>query len=158
MVRPMPLSAGGGDQFCSVPLAIGLFISVSALVALCAKHGNRVLRKQNSADSTDSKVPIKSPSTSSKQLLQTISSKAIRFLNKKHNGEELEPEGGAKDEAGLWQKSILMGEKCQPLEFSGVIYYDCYGNILSEPPLRSPRASPLHHFALAAAKDANNSS
>ncbi|KAK6921800.1 hypothetical protein RJ641_012307 [Dillenia turbinata] len=153
MVRPMPLSAGAGDQFCSIPLAIGLFVSVSALVALCAKHGNRVLRKQISVDSSDSKVAIKSPLTSSKQLLQTLSSKAIHFLNKKHNGEELETE--AEGGAGLWQRSILMGEKCQPLEFSGVICYDCDGNLLSEPPLRSPRASPLHHFAFPAARDAN---
>lgn len=45
-------------------------------------------------------------------------------------------------EGGLWQKEILMGEKCQPLDFSGVIYYDNYGNKVSQPP-RSPRASAV---------------
>ncbi|KAK7388778.1 hypothetical protein VNO78_23605 [Psophocarpus tetragonolobus] len=44
---------------------------------------------------------------------------------------------------GVWQKEILMGGKCEPLNFSGVIYYDGNGKQLSEIPPRSPRASPL---------------
>ncbi|KAK2457582.1 nucleolar protein [Trifolium repens] len=40
----------------------------------------------------------------------------------------------------LWKKTILMGEKCQPLEFPGAIFYDSEGNQLSEPP-RTPRTS-----------------
>ncbi|CAN0870463.1 hypothetical protein LINGRAHAP2_LOCUS9536 [Linum grandiflorum] len=36
--------------------------------------------------------------------------------------------GGGFGEDGLWQKSILRGEKCQPPEFSGVIFYDSKGN------------------------------
>ncbi|CAI8604085.1 unnamed protein product [Vicia faba] len=46
------------------------------------------------------------------------------------------------DEKCLWKKTILMGEKCQPLEFSGAIFYDSEGNQLSEPP-KIPRKSPL---------------
>lgn len=41
----------------------------------------------------------------------------------------------------LWKKTILMGEKCEPLEFSGAIFYDNEGNQISEPP-RTPRNSP----------------
>uniref|UniRef100_A0A7N1A800 Uncharacterized protein n=1 Tax=Kalanchoe fedtschenkoi TaxID=63787 RepID=A0A7N1A800_KALFE len=48
---------------------------------------------------------------------------------------------GDRDEA-LWQRAILMGDKCQPLDFSGVIYYDERGKQVLEPPSRSPR-SPL---------------
>lgn len=36
-----------------------------------------------------------------------------------------------------------MGDKCEPLDFSGVIYYDNNGNKLSEPPVKSPRGSPF---------------
>ncbi|CAL1408316.1 unnamed protein product [Linum trigynum] len=35
---------------------------------------------------------------------------------------------GGFGEGGLWQKSILRGEKCQLPEFSGVIFYDSRGN------------------------------
>jgi hypothetical protein len=47
-------------------------------------------------------------------------------------------------EVGLWRKEILMGERCQPLDFSGVIYYDAEGRRLAHPPPpRSPMRSPL---------------
>ena len=49
-----------------------------------------------------------------------------------------------KAEAGVWRKEILMGERCQPLDFSGVIYYDAEGRRLAQPPPpRSPLRSPL---------------
>ncbi|CAN6201642.1 unnamed protein product [Urochloa humidicola] len=45
---------------------------------------------------------------------------------------------------GVWRKEILMGERCQPLDFSGVIYYDADGRRLAHPPPpRSPMRSPL---------------
>ncbi|CAN6178218.1 unnamed protein product [Urochloa humidicola] len=47
-------------------------------------------------------------------------------------------------EGGVWRKEILMGERCQPLDFSGVIYYDADGHRLPHPPPpRSPMRSPL---------------
>ena len=59
----------------------------------------------------------------------------------------LAPSSGATKEAaepGVWRKEILMGERCQPLDFSGVIYYDAEGRRLAQPPPpRSPMRSPL---------------
>ncbi|OAY63712.1 hypothetical protein ACMD2_07876 [Ananas comosus] len=53
--------------------------------------------------------------------------------------EEAEGEG-----EGVWRRAILMGEKCQPLDFSGVIYYDSDGRRLDAAPApRSPLRSPL---------------
>ncbi|CAM0912091.1 unnamed protein product [Alopecurus aequalis] len=46
-----------------------------------------------------------------------------------------------KEDGGLWRKEILLGERCQPLDFSGVIYYDADGHRLTQPP-RSPLRSP----------------
>jgi hypothetical protein len=37
-------------------------------------------------------------------------------------------------DGGVWQREILLGDKCQPLDFSGVIYYDANGNQLHELP------------------------
>lgn len=36
-------------------------------------------------------------------------------------------------EYGLWQREILMGKKCWPLDFSGMINYDIYGNRIDRP-------------------------
>lgn len=30
----------------------------------------------------------------------------------------------------VWKKTIIKGEKCRPLDFSGKILYDCNGNLL----------------------------
>ncbi|XP_010265696.1 PREDICTED: uncharacterized protein LOC104603373 [Nelumbo nucifera] len=134
-----------------------LLVSVSALIALCAKQISRVSRKFRTEISSP-RTPPKSPLATPKQLLTTLSNKAITFRHKKRISEESETGGGEKDEGfgdgGLWQKTILMGEKCQPPDFSGVIYYDSNGKLINEIPLRSPRASPLPSFAFPATKDA----
>jgi len=65
---------------------------------------------------------------------------------KKKTFSPLAPAGRAarEAEAGVWRKEILMGERCQPLDFSGVIYYDAEGRRLAHPPPpRSPLRSPL---------------
>lgn len=98
-------------------------------------------------ETNEEKIAPKSPLLCPKQLITTISSKTIPFLNHKKYGEKSDEKTGsiARKEfgqGGLWQKAILMGEKCQPPEFSGVIYYDPFGNRVSELP-RSPRASPM---------------
>ncbi|KAG6503587.1 uncharacterized protein LOC121987508 [Zingiber officinale] len=51
---------------------------------------------------------------------------------------------GAEEDGGVWRRTILMGEKCKPLDFPGVIYYDADGRRLSEVPTpRSPMRSPF---------------
>uniref|UniRef100_A0A453PDT1 Uncharacterized protein n=1 Tax=Aegilops tauschii subsp. strangulata TaxID=200361 RepID=A0A453PDT1_AEGTS len=55
-----------------------------------------------------------------------------------------ELEWGMEADDGVWRKEILMGERCQPLEFSGAIYYDAEGRRLGAPPTpRTPMRSPL---------------
>ncbi|KAJ1688232.1 hypothetical protein LUZ63_019622 [Rhynchospora breviuscula] len=52
-----------------------------------------------------------------------------------------------KKKRGIWQRQIMMGERCQPLDFSGVIYYDINGKMLDHPPSpkeKSPRPSIDH--------------
>ncbi|XP_059310231.1 uncharacterized protein LOC132061425 [Lycium ferocissimum] len=150
MVRLL-ISRNNGDQsLCSMPLAIGLFLSIIAVIALCAKHGrSRASRKYHMANEETNEERIlasKSPLlTSPKQLITTISTKTMpkKYGEKsnviKNGSNERE---GFGHEGGLWQKQILMGERCQPPQFSGVIYYDPFGNRVSELP-RSPRASPM---------------
>uniref|UniRef100_A0A0E0JYA6 Uncharacterized protein n=1 Tax=Oryza punctata TaxID=4537 RepID=A0A0E0JYA6_ORYPU len=57
-------------------------------------------------------------------------------------------------EDGVWRKEILMEERCQPLDFSGVIYFDVEGRRLEQqpPPPRSLLRSPLPSSVKLAAK------
>ncbi|XP_010551163.1 PREDICTED: uncharacterized protein LOC104821849 [Tarenaya hassleriana] len=91
-----------------------------------------------------------------KELFTSLSNKAMTMVRRKNHGKG----GGAASEKsyaaaeeeeeemeyGVWQRAILMGDKCQPLDFSGVIYYDCNGRQVKELPPRSPRGSPLLHY------------
>ncbi|KFK39207.1 hypothetical protein AALP_AA3G213300 [Arabis alpina] len=94
--------------------------------------------------------------TRPKELLTTLSNKAMTMVgrkNKAYEGGEGRPvakkktavemlmEEEEEEEYGVWQREILMGGKCAPLDHSGVIYYDCSGQQLKEVPPRSPRAS-----------------
>lgn len=57
------------------------------------------------------------------------------IARRKKTAREAEEE---EDEEGeVWRRTIMMGEKCQPLEFSGVIYYDADGQRVMNAP-RSP--------------------
>lgn len=129
-----------------MPLAIGLFLSIIALIALCAKHG-RSRKYHMAADDKESNYEEKILAPKSSQLLlstkQLITNISTKTMPKKY-GEKSQVIKNVNDhnEGGLWQKAILMGEKCQPPQFSGVIYYDPFGNRVSELP-RSPRASPM---------------
>jgi hypothetical protein len=44
----------------------------------------------------------------------------------------------ADDEEALWKKTIIMGDKCRPLEFSGHIAYDSESNPLQPPTPAAP--------------------
>ncbi|KAJ7943219.1 Transmembrane protein [Quillaja saponaria] len=135
-------------EHTTTQIAIGLFISVFALVALCAKQGKKAQQncQNHVCDLTKAAPNYKSPLSSPKKLMKKLSNKGIPFIYKKTCGDE---------EGGLWQRNILMGEKYQPLEFSGEIYYDNRGNQLLSPRRRSPRASPLSILSAPVAKDAN---
>ncbi|XP_068638573.1 uncharacterized protein [Aristolochia californica] len=137
MARLLISGSSSGQQ--AVPMGVGLFVAVVVLVALCAKKVRRVSPKlvTRERSSTPGGTRI-----SPKLLLTTLSNKAIPFLQMKKNGGELEADDGF-GEGGLWQRDILMGEKCQPLDFSGVILYDSDGKQVPELPPRSPRTTPL---------------
>ncbi|CAL4909817.1 unnamed protein product [Urochloa decumbens] len=51
-------------------------------------------------------------------------------------GAAIDKKGG---EVALWSRRILMGERCQPLDFAGAIHYDSFGRPLARPP--TPRSA-----------------
>ncbi|XP_074585009.1 uncharacterized protein LOC141840832 [Curcuma longa] len=68
---------------------------------------------------------------------------------KRDKGKESFSDGvDTEEDDGVWRREILMGEKCQPLDFSGAIYYDADGRRLQEVPTpRSPMRTPLPSLA-----------
>ncbi|KAL2484838.1 hypothetical protein Adt_29594 [Abeliophyllum distichum] len=134
-------ASGGGSSF-KKPI-ITVIQPFTCFWSLCTKHASRAAKKL-------AYCSPKSPLTKPKQLLMTVSNKAMKLRRKKSSGEKF---GGDDDDdssfgdEGLWQRNILMGDKCEPLDFSGVIYYDNSGKRLPEAPGKSPRASPLPRYA-----------
>lgn len=125
-------------------LASGVLQSITSLWFLCAKQAVSASRKlkDNSKISPDSPM-IKRP----KKLIVSISNKAMGLRHRNKRTGKLKDDGGEDSgDDGVWQRDILMGDKCQPLDFSGVIYYDRDGKRTEEFPMRSPRVSPLPSY------------
>ncbi|OWM65162.1 uncharacterized protein LOC116212993 [Punica granatum] len=160
---PSPPEDGPASPRRSVP---AILLSVSALLAILTKKATQVSKKlrphlnhKNSKhrfyyyDASQVVEPVKSPATPRspftrrpKELFTNMSNKAIKFVHGRKKGagaKEDEDEDEDFGDGGVWQRAILMGDKCQPLDFSGVIYYDENGRKLNELPIRSPRASPM---------------
>ncbi|KAI3976852.1 hypothetical protein MKX01_008710 [Papaver californicum] len=117
----------------------------TVLIALCIKHVNQLIQKMELKSSNPSLVwrsISEFLSTSHKQILSTIRFKVIPFL---HSKRLIGEKKGSAGKDVLWQKNIMMGEKCQPPDFSGVIYYDNQGHQVGEMP-RSPRSAQLQNF------------
>ncbi|KAF6986712.1 hypothetical protein CFC21_004433 [Triticum aestivum] len=45
------------------------------------------------------------------------------------------------EDDGIWRRAILMGGRCQPLDFAGAIHYDSFGRRLARPPSAAPRCA-----------------
>ncbi|KAL2324873.1 hypothetical protein Fmac_023931 [Flemingia macrophylla] len=141
-------------------------IHVTCIVPFCAKGEERDNSEGNRNASGQSKFPHLSPEMPKRIIKKIIkatnpsmcfkamrpveSSPVLKQFVKKINKSMKYPWRKTKeqeDDRCLWKKTILMGEKCQPLQFSGSIFYDSNGNQLSHPP-RSPRftSSPLPTF------------
>ncbi|KAK8587188.1 hypothetical protein V6N13_086191 [Hibiscus sabdariffa] len=142
-LKPKPKPKGQFDLRSDSPI---FFASPkSPLKSLRPKPKDQfALRSDSPRFFASPRSPLKSPRP--KQLLETLSNKAIKFVHRKRHGEGNGRDAGAEEEigdGGVWQRAILMGDKCQPLDFSGVIYYDSKGNQVEDLPFRSPRASPM---------------
>ncbi|KAL6604865.1 hypothetical protein ACP70R_001870 [Stipagrostis hirtigluma subsp. patula] len=103
-------------------MGASLLHAVAALMGTCTRRLQRAARRMGKGSS--------SPASRAVAPWRKASSPSAK--------------GRREAEGGVWRKEILMGERCQPLDFSGVIYYDADGRRLAQPPPpRSPMRSPL---------------
>ncbi|KAK4773375.1 hypothetical protein SAY87_028394 [Trapa incisa] len=127
---------------------LGWLKAVSALTALYTKIRDSgspsKLKKKKSNSNLRSSSGITGMNTQRNK--EKGIKKYVTHVAKEDDEENEEAAAVAFGDGGVWQRSILMGGKCDPLNFSGVIYYDEKGKKLDELPLRSPRASPFPSY------------
>ncbi|PUZ77319.1 hypothetical protein GQ55_1G361400 [Panicum hallii var. hallii] len=126
-------------------MGVSLAQAVAALMGTCARRLSRAARRLHlrpglaaSFSSSRAIVPFFSGGGVIRKALSSSSKSKRR--RRKAEDDEL----SFRWEDGVWRKEIMMGERCQPLDFSGAIYYDAEGRRLEQPPTpRSPLRSPL---------------
>ncbi|KAE9601867.1 hypothetical protein Lal_00040986 [Lupinus albus] len=124
--------------------------TISLFLALLTKGATRLTRRMHKAAIIDDDWKIelrtpKSPFASPKKFLRNISSKAMSPFKRELRRED-DSAAESWGHGGVWQKEILMGEKCEPLNMSGVIYYDGTGKQTSEFHFKSPRLTPSPRY------------
>ncbi|KAL8528934.1 hypothetical protein ACS0TY_006416 [Phlomoides rotata] len=135
MGRPLPsnhmqttgvLAAAPGVMYI-VSAAI-VFCVFTAVVFLCGSHhvksgrGKQVVRLGGENKKPRVMEKLKSSLSSSKALLMS----KMKISWRKVQDEEEE------EDNVVWKKTIIKGDKCRPLDFSGKILYDSDGNLLSD--------------------------
>ncbi|CAL5054730.1 unnamed protein product [Urochloa decumbens] len=134
-------------------MGMSLAQAVAALMGTCARQLSRAARRLHlkpprqglaaSFVSPRAIVPFLGGGGGGviKKVLSSSSSSKSKRRRRKAEDDELSFEW---EDDGVWRKEIMMGERCQPLEFSGAIYYDADGRRLEQPPTpRSPLRSQL---------------
>ena len=133
-------------------MGMSLAQAVAALVGTCARRLSRVARRLHhlrprdgaaaASFSSRAVVPFLGGGGGVRKALSSSPSPSPSTKSKARRRNKAAAEDAAGD--GVWRKEIMMGERCQPLDFSGVIYYDAEGRRLAQPPPpRSPLRSPL---------------
>jgi hypothetical protein len=126
-------------------MGMSLAQAVTALMGTCARRLSRAARRLHLRP----RQGLAASFSSSRAIVPFLGGGGGAIIRKKarsskrRRGED-EDELSFETEDGVWRKEIMMGERCQPLDFSGAIYYDAEGRRLEQPPTpRSPLRSPL---------------
>jgi len=62
--------------------------------------------------------------------------------------------GGGQEQGALWRRAILMGQRCEPLDFPGAIHYDSSGRRVESPRCGSRKASAAGALLFCRSSDA----
>ncbi|KAK3012576.1 hypothetical protein RJ639_009725 [Escallonia herrerae] len=145
MARPLPNIHFTKLPFLHIPvtffiIAISALSVLSIVTFLCGSHRS-TRSPRHKSEQTTVRLGDSKPAVS--KLHSSISSKAllmVKMISWRQVRDEEEVGGGGGDFDGgddgeaVWRRTIIMGERCRPLEFSGKILYDSNGNPLPESP------------------------
>ncbi|KAJ6861449.1 hypothetical protein NC651_037514 [Populus alba x Populus x berolinensis] len=117
------------SNFIAFIAVLGVF---SLVTFLCASH-RKARKSQRQGDDEESVI---SHSSDQKRLLSKINSdirEKAHSMVKMMSWRRLEQDEDCDDgREEIWRRSIAMGERCRPLDFSGKIMYDCEGNLIPD--------------------------
>jgi hypothetical protein len=132
MARPLLALSTQNNSFLSKTpisyfLAFVAILSVFSIVTfLCASHHKA---KKSHRQKDEERVTSHS---SEKKLLSKINSdikEKAHSMVKMISWRKLAQD---EDDEEIWRRSIIMGERCRPIDFSGKIMYDCEGNLIPD--------------------------
>ncbi|KAM7524264.1 hypothetical protein LguiA_014166 [Lonicera macranthoides] len=129
-----------GIPVTSFIILITIFSVFSTVTFLCLSlesiRSRRHRKDKSAVGSADREQTVSRlrSSISSKALLMA---KMISWRKVQNEGEEAAFEDDDDDEEALWKRTIIMGERCRPLDFPGKNLYDSNGNPLPNSPLPS---------------------
>ncbi|OWM64397.1 hypothetical protein CDL15_Pgr020364 [Punica granatum] len=124
---------------------MSVFSVFSSVALLCSSLGSKARKSAKNGKKNSKKNKSSPPPPSSvlqrpnKKLVlkmnRNLSSKALlkmiswRKVHEDHYYDDCDQYDD--DEEALWRKTIMKGEKCRPLDFTGKIVYDSDGNLLA---------------------------
>ncbi|KAJ7960115.1 putative Transmembrane protein [Quillaja saponaria] len=136
MARPILIGSFSMQKlpFSSMPVTVffvvmGVLSMFSVVSFLCGSKKMKKLSIKRQKGNDNKKILAK--------LNSNISSRAISMAKmiswrKVQAEEEEEEDYDDDDDEAVWRKTIMMGERCRPLDFSGKIVYDSEGNVVQD--------------------------
>ncbi|KAG8384156.1 hypothetical protein BUALT_Bualt04G0088900 [Buddleja alternifolia] len=124
-----------------LPTAVTFIIVLTAVLAvfsvvtfLCGSHNHREEKKRVIRLGGKKKPVIKKMKSSLSSSKAVLMAKMISWRKVQDEGQAADQEFDDDDDedGAVWKKTIIKGEKCRPLEFSGRILYDSDGNLLPD--------------------------
>lgn len=119
-------------NFFFVIIAVASIFSIMAFLCTSSKT-KKSLTLKTSFLSKEKRVFSKLNSNISSKALSMVKMISWRKVAESEGEEEAMIEDDDSDEA-VWRKTIIKGERCRPLDFSGKIVYDSQGNLLPDLP------------------------
>ncbi|GJM86614.1 hypothetical protein PR202_ga02491 [Eleusine coracana subsp. coracana] len=130
-------------------MGMSLVQAVAALMGTCARRLSRAARRLHHLRPRQGIAAF----FSSRAIMSFLGGGEKKAISSSSSSKSKRRRKAAEEDDGVWRKEIMMGERCLPLDFSGVIYYDAEGHHLAQPP---PPRSPLRSLLPASVKLAAN--
>ncbi|KAL0431379.1 UNVERIFIED_CONTAM: hypothetical protein Sradi_0763900 [Sesamum radiatum] len=153
MARRLPSTLLPTQKLRLLPPLISFFVVLTAVISvfsvvmfLCGAHKGALKSSRSRGEKRTVRLGGKKKPVMEK-MKSSLSSKALlmakmiswrkvedvgeaeEYCYREGEGEEEEEEG---EDGVVWKKTIIKGEKCRPLDFSGRILYDNDGNLLPD--------------------------